>query len=75
MTIDVTIAIASAGFAPKIASRAFDRPVCPADILDHKFRLMAKEAEDRAVSEIPILLFEHGKLMSDTSHRLRGRLK
>jgi hypothetical protein len=68
------IGIAPASFSPQITSRAFDRPTGPADILNHKFGLMSKEAEDRAVSEIPIFFFEKGKLMSDAPHGLRRRM-
>jgi hypothetical protein len=72
--VDVTIGTASTGFAPQVMSGAFDCPTGPADILNHKFRLMSEKAEDRAVSEIPILFFEQGKLMSDAPHSLRRRM-
>jgi hypothetical protein len=55
-------------------SEAFDCPTGPADILYDKFRLMSEKAEDRAVSEIPILFFEKGKLMSNTPHSPRCRM-
>jgi hypothetical protein len=77
VSVDVngpTIGIASTSFSPVIAARAFDRPVGAADILHHKFRFMSKQAEDRTVSEIPIFLFEQGKLMSDAPHSLGRRM-
>jgi hypothetical protein len=64
------IGIAPASFPPQITSRAFDRPNGPADILNHKFGLMSEKPEDRPVQEIPILFFEHRKLMSDAPHGL-----
>jgi hypothetical protein len=67
-------AIASTGAPSKVSSRAFDRPIGPAYILDHKFRFMAEQAEDRAVAEIPILFFEKGKLMGDAPHSLGRRM-
>jgi hypothetical protein len=68
--VDVTIGTASTGSSAEIASRALDRPNGPADILNHKFDLMSEKPEDRAVQEIPILFFEHRKLMSDAPHGL-----
>jgi hypothetical protein len=69
-----TIGIAPLSSSAEITSRTFDRPTGSADILNHKFRLMSEEAEDRAVAEITIFFFEHGKLMSDTPHSLRRRM-
>ncbi len=77
MTVDMngaTIAIASAGFAPKITSRTFDRPTGPADIVNHKFGFMSEKTKDCAVSEIPIFFFEKGKFMSNAPHSLRRRM-
>jgi hypothetical protein len=62
------------GFVPGDHVESARRPTGPADILNDKFRFMPEEAEDRAVPEIPILFFEHGKLMSDPPHGLRGRM-